>query len=79
MFVASSDKVCLFLYNVLHVSGIQGVPRKLWRKRVPVVGGRAIWGKCQLGDFNLSDFLGTIFILIHFYLINAKNKNYPFS
>ena len=48
---------------------------------VPAVGGfqhgaRASWGKCQLGDFNMSDFLGTIFILIHFYLMNATNEYY---
>ena len=38
------------------------------------VEGSASLGKCQLGDFNLSDFLGTISILIHFYLMNATNK-----
>ena len=31
-------------------------------------------GKCQLGDFNLSDSLDTIFILIYFYLLNATNE-----
>ena len=33
------------------------------------------WEKCQLGDFNLSDFLGTMFIPIHFYLLNATNEH----
>ena len=41
-----------------------------------LVRGSASWGKCQLGDFNLSDFLGTVFILIHFYLMNATNEHY---
>ena len=27
-----------------------------------LAGGSASWGKCQLGNFNMSDFLGTIFI-----------------
>ena len=40
------------------------------------LGARASWGKCELGDFNLPDFLGTSFILIHFYLINATNEHY---
>ena len=35
------------------------------------VGKRASWGKCQFGDFNLSDFLGTIFVLIHFFQMNT--------
>ena len=38
---------------------------------VPAVGGSANWRKCQLGDFNLSGFLGTILILIHLYLMNG--------
>ena len=42
-------------------------------------GGSASLGKCQLGDFNLSDFLGTIFILIHFYLMNATNEHYSLN
>ena len=37
------------------------------------IGGSARWENCQLGDFNLSDNLGIIFILIHFYLMNATN------
>ena len=45
---------------------------------VPVEGS-ATWWKCYLGDFNLSDFLGTIFILIHLYLINATNEHYSLS
>ena len=45
------------------------------------VGGRATKRKCQLGsrqleNLNLSDFLGTIFILIDFCLINATNEHY---
>ena len=51
------------------------------------VGGRASWRKCHLGvvpvgekchlgDFNLSDFLGPIFILIQFYLMNETNEHY---
>ena len=43
--------------------------------QVPV-GGSATWGKCHLGNFNLSDFLSTTFILIHFYLMNVTNENY---
>ena len=48
------------------------------------VGGSASWAKCQLGEvqlgnFNLSDFLGTIFILIHFYLMYATNDHYSLS
>ena len=39
------------------------------------IGGSARWENCQLGDFNLSDFLGIIFILIHFYLMNATNEH----
>ena len=44
---------------------------------VPAVGGyqpaaRTNWEK-------LSDFLGTIFILIHFYLISTKNEHYSLS
>ena len=37
--------------------------------------------KCQLGDFNLSDFLGTVLILIDFYLMNAMKTvdNHIFS
>ena len=31
------------------------------------------WGE---GNFNLLDFLGTIFILIHFYQMNATNEHY---
>ena len=41
-----------------------------------VVVYRVSWGECQLGDLNLSDFLGTIFILIHFYLMKATNEHY---
>ena len=44
-------------------------------RRGPVWGSTS-WGMCQLGDFNLSDFLGKIFILIHLYLINATNEHY---
>ena len=40
------------------------------------VGGSSSLGKCQLGDFNLSDFLRTIFILIHSYLMDATNEHY---
>ena len=40
------------------------------------VGGNASWGKCQLRDFNLSDFLGTIFILIHFFIMDATNEHF---
>ena len=50
------------------------------QRRGPVGGmsveGSASWGKCQLVDFNLSDFLGTVFILVHFYLMNVKDKHY---
>ena len=41
--------------------------------KVPL-GGSANLGKCQSEDFNLSDFLGIIFILIQYYLMNATNK-----
>ena len=45
------------------------------------VWGSASWGKCQLGevpvgDFNQSDFLGTTFIPIHSYLMNATYGHY---
>ena len=47
--------------------------------KVPL-GGNVTWENYHLGevpgDFNLSDFLGTIFILIYFYLMNATNENY---
>ena len=50
---------------------------------VPAVGGFQpeavyIWGMCQLEDLNLSDFQGTIRIVIHFYLINATIEHYSF-
>ena len=32
-----------------------------------------------MGDLNLFDFPGTIFILIHFYLVNATNKDFSLS
>ena len=44
-----------------------------------LVGGSVSWGKCHLGDFNLSDFLGKIFILTDIYLINATNEHSSFS
>ena len=47
-------------------------------EEVPI-GVSASFGKCQLGDFNLSDFLGTILILIYFYLINATIEHYSLS
>ena len=40
------------------------------------VCGSVTWRKCQFEDFNLSDSLSTVFILIHFYLMNATNENY---
>ena len=45
------------------------------------VGGSAGWEICQLGEVPvggayLSDFLDTIFFLIHFYLINAINEHF---
>ena len=50
-----------------------------WRKgqlgELPL-WGTATWGNFQLGDFNLSDFLGAIFILIHFYLMNPTNEHF---
>ena len=38
--------------------------------------GSATFGKCHLEDFNLTDFLGTILIIIHFFLMNATNEHY---
>ena len=71
------SKLAAFLGHGGRCTGSWGI--LAWGKgqleEVPV-GGSASWGKCQLEDFNLSDFLGTIFILIHFYLMNATNEHY---
>ena len=43
------------------------------------VEGITSWGMSQLGDLNLFDSPGTIFILIHLYLVDATNKIFSLS
>ena len=60
---------------------LRGLKFSMAQKKVQKmpVGGSASLEKCQLGDFNLWDFLGTISIPIHFFLINITNEHYSLS
>ena len=44
-----------------------------------LAGGGVQLGELPVGDLHLSDFLGTIFIRIHFYLIDATNEHFSLS
>ena len=55
-----------------------GVPAvEIFKPEARVSCGKCQFGEVPVGDFNLSDFLGTI--LIHFHLINATNEYYSLS
>ena len=76
------QKIFLCIYGFLGVPAVgefQPWARASWGKgqfgEGPVCGS-VTWRKCQFEDFNLSDSLSTVFILIHFYLMNATNENY---